>query len=306
MDEETAAEGRALGQAAAAAPGKMGILRQKALDAGMPFKDYLLYLADRELQGQPVQANEAVAEVQEQLAALRSEIRALARQPPPAPQPDTMQQFQAFAGMVESMRKLFPQQSITDILGQLEALDKVRDRLYSGGDSTPEAMQREDAPEDMLTRFVMDGIMRSQQQQQPILSPESGTAAQPAAPDISQSLGRQQVAASTPNSAAAAVSPAAQDVHAEETPGAAEKKQLEKAAVAPAPQIKVKEAGKVLTDKEVQEWAAKVPEEARKAIREGRLSLDEAVHQVRVMMLRLGLPEVKYSEVKKVYDEVKK
>lgn len=282
LDDDKAA----LGRAAQAEPAKIGRLKQLALDRGITTEE-LIFLASDKLspEAEPTRPNADVEGLKAEVKELQRFITSFVqqRQAPPPP-PDMMAQFTGFMSLVEGIKKIFPQQGFTDMLAQIDALDKVRAKLY--GPDEDEAPEREDGPEASLARMVMGAIEKSQSQGQQ----------QPSA----------SMANSPPQHTPAAVSNAAPgDVHVEKAQGEVV---AASAAPPPAPQKEFTETrGDVhlLSEKEVEEWAAKVPQEARQAIKSGKLSLEEAKAQVRPLLAKYGVSGVSDEDIARVYEEVR-
>lgn len=199
---------RALGRVSNKEPSKFGFLKQKALEAGMSTDEYIVSLAEMlgsETPSQPMssvqsqQTQQNSSNQSSEIEALREEIRSMKAIPvnqPAQPQqaPFSAENIQgyvtAFGAVVSTIREMFPQQKVTDVMQELEALQKFQEKM---GASEPD---RED---DEFKQYGMQFLSQvlgggqagtpmpanpaPQPAQVPVQSPQSGGAAPAESPD---------------------------------------------------------------------------------------------------------------------------
>lgn len=161
-DDET----RAMAEAAKAAPANWGLLKQKAMEQGLPVKDFILYVAeqlDRQPKPQEKPAdNSEVTALKQEISEIKTLLRQQAQAPPPMPTPQASG-FGAIGEFASAMRQMKEYENSLingytsmrrDIMSEIQA-------VMPEDDDEPEAETPEEYAQKTLFKAFADRIRSS-------------------------------------------------------------------------------------------------------------------------------------------------
>ncbi len=149
---------RTMGKTAAKEPAAFGRIKQAALDLGMSSEEYILRKDPQANTQQPAtDPNREIDDLKESVKDLSKEIQTLRAPPQQAPAATTnnmFDQMNAMATFITSIKSMFPQTSVTDVVAQIGALRTAEKEIYdSHDDIEPEK------PEDYALKLLADKLI---------------------------------------------------------------------------------------------------------------------------------------------------
>jgi len=149
---------RELGKVSQKEPAAFGRIKQRAMDLGMSSEEFILRSDTATIKQQEVTE---VSELKDSIKELREEIKQIRlqpqiqAQPTPTPQPpDMFKQMESMATFITTIKGMFPQTSVTDVVKEITALRTAQDAIFqdSGGEDS-------ESPADYALKILADKII---------------------------------------------------------------------------------------------------------------------------------------------------
>jgi len=170
----------ALGRASQKEPVKIAQLRENAQELGLSLEDYMINLSNQQdltnTKESLTNTKESLTntkefqELRDSLATLHTEIANLkTSQPQPIQQqapPDMFKQMESMATFITTIKGMFPQTSVTDVVKEITALRQAQNAIFDDNEGG-----EEESPENYAMKLIADKFLKGGSLQ-PDSSPE--------------------------------------------------------------------------------------------------------------------------------------